>query len=294
MKKLIWALLLAAALLGGCGRANEAEITIRGGVEPVVAVDAEQGLADLPVLTADWAKNLQPDMAASLTVPVTPELKKCFWDGARMEDWFHLPQFAEGNPPTEPIDYWCMLLAEGKTEISREEFDEFVRKHFGEVELQHRVDDGKYWRFDGDTYYACPEGESSPDYFDLQELMMERRADGKIVYTAKLNEYGFNYLNFFYYDEASSPAENLAEYQRMFVDRAAYDEIAPEEAAVLAAYGEQIADGTMTMDEAIYQMVLAGNTGEFPVVFEDTVTFYIDEETREPFYLAVAKADRRE
>lgn len=296
MKKLLAVLLAAVLALSGCG--EQAEIS------------AASRLAEVTDLTAAVCADLQP--GESVDIAITPELKKCFWEGSRLEDWFHLPVFDEGNAPTHPLEYWIMLLEEGAVDINRiggrvlespwaknpdneygfdglplitvAQFDEFVQTHFGDVTVEHEFYDGKYYYCDGEKYYSRTVEGTLPDYFGLTALAAEQREDGRLVYTAQLDDYGFNALNFFEAGEDRDPAV----YDEWFANRMANDEMPPEDLAVLEVYGDQIRSGELTMDEAITKMVIDGQTDGFIVGGGLTVTFYIDEQTQEPVYLAVS------
>ncbi len=269
--KLILAVLLAALLCCfDCGCEQEGSSAESAAANPLAAVSE---------LTAAACADLQPGESTALDV--TPELIKAFWDTARMDLWFHLPEFAEGEQPTDVASYWFLVLTDdvtgldeygywvreqrweentsdtygmpGAAVIPKEEVDKFVHTHFGDVQLEHSGSEHKMFDFDGENYYDTPEGSFPVGYYGLTELAAERREDGRLVYTAVLNDYVIGY------DEG--------------------------EAAVEAAYGEQIANNELTFDQAATQMVLDGQTADFPVDGQLKVTFYIDE-SGETVYLA--------
>ena len=62
-----------------------------------------------PVLNINDLKN-----GESYSFEITPELRQKYFALARIKDWYHLPNFTEtDNLPTEPINYWFMLLNDG-------------------------------------------------------------------------------------------------------------------------------------------------------------------------------------
>ena len=95
-----------------------------------------------------------------------------------------------------------------------QDFDAWVQARCGDVDLQHQVDTGKYYDFDGEYYYGWAGGSIPALYYELVELAAENR-DGQIVYTALLNDYAFNEYNFFHSSKELTPEENLAEYENV-------------------------------------------------------------------------------
>lgn len=188
--------------------------------KPTTPSDKEAGgvtifSTDAPQPAAALA--LQPGESAE--IEVTPELREYYFGLARTQAWFYLPEFDEGELPVYPIDYWYLLVLDGAIGwdengyyviespwrevdentlegygtpgmpiIAQTDFDEWVRVHFGDVALVHRVDQGKYYDFDGEDYYGCAEGSFPVMYYGLAELRAEN-VDGRLVYTATLNDY---------------------------------------------------------------------------------------------------------
>lgn len=255
-----------------------------------------------------------PEIAAlqpgeSVEIAVTPKLREYYFALGRLCSWFYLPEFAEGEQSTYPLDYWYLLLTAGVrgwdengywqwtdlwdevptgskygsggcAMISQAQFDEWVRAHFGDVELQHQIDTGKYYDFDGKYYYGWAGGSDPVLYYELQSLAAES-SGGRIIYTAVLNDYTFNNYSFFFYDPERTLTENqvaLEESQRS---------VEPELLLVYAAYGEQIAGGEVSVDKAIERMIIDGRTDGFPLSSQLQVKYYLNEETGEPFYLTV-------
>ncbi len=247
-----------------------------------------------------------------LDIEVTPELREHYFKVARLEDWFHMPSFAAGEQPTHPLDYWIMILQEGAVGwdetygwtivdspwellndpsmylyngmpvVPVDEFDAFVRTHFGDVTVAHEVCEGKYYAFDGENYYSSTYEGTPPGHYGLSRLQVEL-VDGRPVYTASVNQYQFNEYNYFVYNEDRTFEENKADYDSSLHNgHSAYSEI-----VVLDAYGDQLLAGEITMDQAIRQMVIDGNTGDFIVWVQQTVRYYIDEANGEPVYLEV-------
>ena len=271
MKKLLAMLLLAGLVLAGCG--NEQTVEIPG------SVGGEQTL--LGAALADWTAAAQHNFlnaeSVSMSVPPDAELIKAFWDTARMDNWIHLPEFAEGEP-ADVADYWFLFLVkdvvgldengywvwaedidgEENAGVPKEEVDEFVHTHFGDVALQHEVGTvSKMYSFDGENYYNESLESFPKAYYGLTELLLAEGTDGQVVYTALLNDYDIEY---------SETAEK----------------------AIMAAYGDQIESGELTYDEAAAQMVMGGQTDEFEVVGKLEVKFYLDD-NGEVVYLAVSR-----
>ena len=97
MKRLL--ILLAALSVLLCGCADKTD-------EPE-AQTADQ-------ITFDEAAALQPGESAQ--IEVGPELREDFFKLARLEDWYHIPEFTTpADLSTDPLPYWFMLLAEGRT-----------------------------------------------------------------------------------------------------------------------------------------------------------------------------------
>ncbi len=275
-------LLLTVLGLAGCGNGDVAEN------EPG-NVDGEQSIlgAALAGWTAAAQHNFQNDNCESMSVPPDAELIKAFWDTARMELWFHLPEFDEGEQPTEVWDYWFLVLTDdvvgldeygymvseprwaentsesygwpGMAVIPKEEVDKFVHTHFGDVALKHEGSAHKMYDFDGENYYALPDSAFPQVYYGLAELLAEKGENGRVVYTALLNDYQID-IGY----------------------TGGVDEV------IEAAYGDQIDSGEMTMDEAATKMVMDGQTDEFTVRGKLEVKFYIDG-NGEIVYLAVSR-----
>ena len=65
-------------------------------------------------ITFDEVAALQPGESAQ--IEVGPELRGYFFRLARLEDWYHIPEFTKPEDlPTDPLAYWFMLMAEGRT-----------------------------------------------------------------------------------------------------------------------------------------------------------------------------------
>lgn len=272
MKKKMWPLfvmVLLVGLLAGCSGGEEQKI-------------ADNRLAEVVSLTEEGAADLQ--VGEVTDIALTPELKLCFWETGNMDMWFHLPEFAEGEQPQDLADYWYLVLTDnvigldengylvsddcwaevpegselgsvGMPMIPAADVNDFVQRHFGDVALQVADHAHRMYDFDGEYYYAYMDGSWPQGLFDLRKLTAEKRDDGRVVYTAKLDVYS-----------------NLA-----------YSEKADE------AIGAYMAESTeeLTWYGAVTQMVLAGETKSFGVDEKLTVKFYIDEETGETVYLAV-------
>lgn len=281
MKRLLLILLAAVLVLSACGN-DEMPKNTQG------RTDGEQSIlaAALADLTSVAEYNFQNDDCESMTVQPDAELIKAFWDTARMELWFHLPEFGEGEQPTDVQSYWFLVLTDdvvgldengymvseprwaentseeygwqGMAVIPKEEVDKFVHRHFGDVALKHTGSVHKMYDFDGENYYALPDCGFPQVYYGLSELLLEKGENGRVVYTALLDDYrdiGYG---------------------------------GKGDAAITAAYGEQIDNGSLTMDEAALQMVQDGQTDEFKLSGKLEVRFYIDE-SGEIFYLAVSR-----
>ncbi|MCI9045137.1 MAG: hypothetical protein HFJ96_06995 [Peptococcaceae bacterium] len=297
MKRLIICLFALLSLLCGC--TAEAGQSAQNDVDNIF-------LANVPV-PAEVAA-LQPGESAQ--IEVGPELREYYFALVRIKDWFHLPKFAEGEQSDYPLDYWYMLLldgAEGWDEetgwligdsswqevpdgspygssgsemIAVQDFDAWVQARFGDVKLQHQVDTGKYYDFDGEYYYGWAGGSIPALYYELVELTAENR-DGQIVYTALLNDYAFNEYNFFHANKELTLEENLAEYENVLLYANEADKL------VYTVYKEQLLSGEISMDEAIRQMIVAGRTEGFPLCRQIRVKYYLNQQTGEPFYLQV-------
>ena len=256
-----------------------------------------------------------------LDFEITPELRQKYFALARIKDWYHLPEFTEtDNLPTEPINYWFMLLNDGAVGwdkngklilespwleygkidldlyfpiigldengwgeyfvISPEEFDNWVNKYFGNVELEHKIyNKCKYYYFDGSNYYNTCSEQFFADYWELTALTAQKQ-DNRIIYTASLSDYGFHEHFMFNYDETKSFEENMIDYACM-VNHAPQRNL-----PVFSAYGKQLMLNEITMDEAIRKMIISGNTKDFICNRQLTVSYYINEQ-QEPFYLSV-------
>ena len=251
--------------------------------------------------------NLQPGESVEITV--IPELREYYFSLGRLEGWFYLPEFDEGKQSNYPLDYWYLLLlaevtgwdeygyfewnsvwgevpevsqygSAGSAMISQAEFDAWVQAHFGDVELQHQIDTGKYYDFDGEYYYGWAGGSIPLMYYELAELSAEN-VDGRIIYTAVLYDDYLNEYNFFWPDAELTLEQNRAALAEKMADAE------PGERAVYEAFGEESSSGEMSMDEAIRQTSISGNTQDFPHYTKLQVKYYLNEETGEPFYLAV-------
>ena len=231
--------------------------------------------------------------------PITPEMRQEYFTMARVNDWFHLPEFSTADElPTEPIYYWFLLLSEGITGMDEngfdqvewpwpcddmlgltipvEDFDDFVKNHFGNVTLRHEIIEwGKNFSFDGHYYYLNGEGEPPQPYYELISLNIDNTTD-KTVYTAKLNMFLFGYENFFYYNNELSLAENMADYAQTINNNPCASD---NDNAVYSIYGKQIMLGEMTAAQAIEKMIIDGDTASFRPDSQLTVQFYINEET---------------
>ncbi len=263
------------------------------------------------VFSADAFQPLTPvelQPGESVEIEPTPELREYYFALGRLYSWFYLPEFAEGEQSTYPLDYWYLLLtagvngwdengylqwtdlwdsvpdnsqygSSGSAMIAKTEFDEWVQQHFGDVVLQHQIDTGKYYDFDGEYYYGWAGGSIPMLYYELTALSAEKIAD-RIIYTATLNDYNFNEYSFFSYDHEGTSEAN----QPAFAE--AVNNAEPELRLVYDAYGERIARGGISVDRAIEQMIIDGQTDGFKVGSQLQVKYYINEETGEPFYLS--------
>lgn len=278
MKWLVLVLLLAVGLLAGC------DDDAQGGQ---VGSGEVNRLAEIVTLTDSATADLQPGDVAN--IEITPEMKLCFWETANMDLWYHLPEFAEGEQPTDVSAYWFMLLADKVTSldgfgywiydgedlwdevpegseygwvgcpmIAKADVDKFVRAHFGDVQLNHGESVPRMYDFDGEYYYGQMDGSFPTGLFGLRELTAEKRDDGKVVYTARLQEY---------------------------VD-GAYDGGTRD--ALAAEYGDV---ENLNTYQAMTEMLLAGKTEGFAGAKELIVKFYIDKDTRDTVYLAVDWAE---
>lgn len=275
MKKMKWlalVLMLAVGLLAGCNDDTQSGNVGTGEVNR---------LAEVVSLTEEETADLQVGEVAD--IEVTPELKLCFWETGNMDMWAHLPEFAEGEQPTDVSAYWFMVLTDdvigldeagwlvrddrwaevpvgseygwpGCAMIAKADVDDFVYAHFGDVQLNHGESVPKIYDFDGKTYYGQMDGGLPKGLFGLRELTAEKREDGKVVYTARLWEY---------------------------VD-GAYDGRTRD--ALAAEYGD-VED--LNVYKAMTEMLLAGKTDDFAVDKDLTVKFYIDGDTGDTVYLAV-------
>lgn len=269
---LVLVMVLALGLLAGCN--DDAQ----GGN---VGAGEVNRLAEVVSLTADATANLQAGDVAD--IEVTPELKLCFWETGNMDMWFHLPEFDEGEQPTDLADYWYLVRTDNVTGLDENGYlvsddrwaevpegselgtvgmpmipvadvNDFVQRHFGDVELQIAAHAHKMYDFDGEYLYAYMDGSLPQGLFDLKKLTAEKRDDGKVVYTAR-----------------------LAEYTNLPYSEQAYTAIG----AHMAASAEEL-----TWYAAVTEMVLAWDTAAFKADGELTVKFYIDGDTSDTVYLA--------
>lgn len=315
--KIMLILAFAVCCLAGCAQTDDKQPG-GGKIKP----------SDVPQ-PADVAA-LQP--GESVELAVTPELREYYFALGRLYSWFYLPEFSSPTElPTEPLWYWFMLMAEGRTgwdkhgnltgpspwlhqgylnienyfeifgidengqmwendisgiytAVSAAEFDAWVRAHFGEVALEHKISDdgwhGKNYYFDGTNYYfTCMEGIWGHSYWGLHNLKAEN-VDGRIVYTVLLNWYRLNEYGLFFYYENGTLEENMGYFAQCV-------EAYPENKALYDAYGTKIVHGEIGADEAVRQMIIAGDMQDFEVGYQLQVKYYLSEETGEPFYLAV-------
>lgn len=275
MRGFVWVLLLAAALLlGGCT-----------GDDNKFGDDADR-LSEIVTLTAKDVAALQPGDVADITV--TPEMRLCVWEAANMDLWFHLPEFTESQQPTEVWNYWFLVMTDNVTGldesglwvtdshrwpkvqadseygsvgmpiISKTEVDEFVKRHFGDVELKHEDGAPKMYDFDGENYYGLLDAGFPQGLFGLQALTVEKREDGIMAYEAKLVNY-----------EQGPPYATQTT------------------AALEAIYGDELAE--LNSYQLMTDAVINGKADGFGVDEELTVKFYIDE-TGHVVYLAVDRA----
>lgn len=264
----IMLLVLMLLMLVGCGEETK---------------QADNRLAEVVTLTDSATAALQAGDVAE--IGISPELKLCFLENANMDMWFHLPEFTEGEQPQDLADYWYLVRVDnvtgldengyfvvdeerwqtvpegselgfvGMPMISAEYANDFVRRHFGAVELQIADHEHKMYDFDGEYLYAYMDGGFPTVFFDLQSLTAERQESGRVVYTAKLDEYG---------DLAYSEKADKA----------------------IAAYMEE-SEQELTWYQAVSEMMMNDETAAFGTDEELTVRFYIDEETGDTVYLAV-------
>ena len=292
--KLMLILAFAFCCLAGCENADDKQ------VENAPAVPQPAEVADL-----------QP--GESVEIAITPELREYYFALGRLQGWCYLPEFAEGEPPTDPLAYWLLLQLDGIVGwdehgwyeinspwpyvdentpegmgtsgmpiVSVAEFDAWVAAHFANAGVEHGYYDyHKGYDYDGKNYYGVAEGSYISPFLELTELSAEN-VDGKIVYTATLyDNYIVDEYNYFYPDEELTPEQNRA----ALAEKAAGAESG--ERAVYDAYGEQLLSGEMSMDEAIRQTIISGNTQDFPHTTMLQVKYYLNGETQEPCYLAV-------
>lgn len=258
-------------------------------------------------------------------IEITPELRELYFAIARLNDWFHLPEFANSSElPTDPLNYWFMLLSEGAFgwdrygnsaikspwlkygylniesyfpiagmenndigyyySISAEEFDDWVKKHFGAVELEHIIHANnayyeKNYFYDGKNYYNTCNSFQTPQYWELNDLIIQKSGN-KTIYTAYLTNYIFDEYSIFLYDESHSLSENMASYASVF------NYATGNNSAVFSVYGKRIMLNELSMDQAIQQMIIDGQTAEFISNKKIEVKFYFNE-LSEPFYLSV-------
>lgn len=277
MQKMVYAclcLLLMIGLLSGCAD-NQSDKQGTNG--------EENRLAEIVRLTESVTADLQSGDVVD--IEATPELKLCFWEAANMDLWYHLPEFAEGEAPAYMSEYWYLVLTDnvvgldengyyiydeerwetvpegsefgscGCPMIPAEDAAAFVQRHFGDMELVIADRAHKMYDYDGEYYFAQLDGDFPQAFFDLQTLAAEKCADGRMIYTAVLNEYA----NLGYSEKAE------------------------------AAIGEYMAERNeeLTWYQAVTDMVLTGETSKFEADEKLTVKFYIDEETGDTVYLAV-------
>ncbi len=200
---------------------------------------------------------------------------------ARLEDWYHIPEFTKPEDlPTDPLAYWFMLMAEGRTG-----WDKYGNLT-GPSPWLHRgylyLPDYNYY-FDGqDYYFTCMEGLSTALTGWQLDALQAANTDGRIVYTAEVRLYCLHEYGYAAYDEDVSFEENMSWYAQSVNG---YTENKP----VYEVYGRQMIQNEITLDEAARQMVIAGNTEGFPWRERLRIQFYIEEQTGEPFYLQVEK-----
>jgi len=282
----------------------------------------------LCLLTALCACNQTAGAPQSTEIAVTPELRQEYFALARLNNWSYLPEFSSlDDLPADPLDYWFMIIFDGATgwdkhgdllvespwlkhgevkidsrfdpfdlnfggegyylAISAAEFDAWLQQHFGAAPIKHEVSDpiathhNKYYHYDGQTYYNTGMEGVWPKYCELTALNAQNM-NGHTVYTAALNYFGFHEYCIFGYDDNFSPAENMEWYESML------ENSPPENLAVYDVYGEQISQNQLSTDQAIEQMIIDGETANFRVIEQQTVQFYIDKKTQQPFYLSVA------
>lgn len=258
----------------------------------------------------DFDNVRQLQVGESADIKITSELKEKYLITGLLKGWCFLPEFNSFDElSAEPIDYWFLLLSNGNKTVNQdgfieyssswpvnddgmpiisvEEFDKFVNSCFGDITLNHEVGECNNYYFDGQNYSACSEGEPGFTCYELIGLSVTND-DGKLIFTATMNEFIFRYEYFFFYDDTLNITDNISSYADKvnFVSAIPY---ADNERAVFSAYGKQLMLGEITMAEAIMKMIMYENTQELVPSNTLEMSYYINEYTREPLYLSVKK-----
>lgn len=276
MNRLAWGLwlLVILLLLGGCGGKNAAanrteyenkyETEYKVSERPVNA-NQDQAAARLAALLAEQVADLAEGEVRELEL--SPELREQFFTLGRVGQWYNLPEFAEGAPPTDPGEYWfwflCTSYWEGydrdgwgfgrlpwevqeadiaepmhwgiKQQIPRADYEGYIARHFGPVVLRPLPEDyvGKYFCYDGEYYYDNTSEDGYRDWWGVLSLSGERRGE-RIIYSLEAVAYGFDDWNL-YNEDWGTVEEYLAD-RYMEPPR-------QEEMAVLQAYHDQLNRG---------------------------------------------------
>ncbi len=262
----------------------------------------------LPKSEIDFDNVRQIQAGESADIKITSELKEKYLITGLLKEWCFLPEFNSFDElSAEPIGYWFLLLGKGNKTVNRdgfieysspwpvndyempiisvEEFDKFVSSHFGDITLNHKVGECNNYYFDGQNYVVYPEGGPGFTCYELTELSVAND-NGKLIFTATMNEFSFAYEYFFFYDDKRDIADNISSYADT-VNFISSISSANNERAVFSAYGKRIMLGEITMAEAIQDMIISGETQEFVSDARLEITYYINEDTGEPLYLSV-------
>lgn len=110
-------------------------------------------------------------------------LEAYYYQFAQTYRFDYVPEFTEGNTPTESPDYLMYAFAinldnwgEQKGRMSKAYVDEVALSYFNQPGIAH-MPVRKGWNFDGETYSALPQGVNSEPVYFLHSCRTYREAD---------------------------------------------------------------------------------------------------------------------
>lgn len=119
-------------------------------------------------------------------------LEAYYYQFAQTYRFDYVPEFAEGNPPTESPDYLMYAFAinldnwgEQKGRMSKAYVDEVALSYFNQPGIAH-MPVRKGWDFDGKTYSALPQGVNPEPVYFLRSCRSYRKA-GQTYYEVVLD-----------------------------------------------------------------------------------------------------------